>query len=77
MTETQLYELCGRFGQVSKVQIADSQYSGQSRGFGFVEMATENDATACMTGLNSATDLAQKLTVSASTSNPFKKSKRS
>ena len=75
-TESQLSELCGKFGRVSNVRVVESPYSGVSRGFGFVEMESDEEAAACMTGLNASNDLVQKLSVSSSSTNPFKKTKR-
>jgi RNA recognition motif-containing protein len=40
------------FGEVTSVSIPRDQYSGRPRGFGFVEMQTESEAKAAITGLN-------------------------
>ncbi len=43
-SEEDLQELFSQAGQVSSVKIIADGYSGQSRGFGFVEMATDEEA---------------------------------
>jgi RNA recognition motif-containing protein len=40
----QLEELFGKFGTVSSAQIITDKYSGQSKGFAFVEMSSDEDA---------------------------------
>ena len=39
-------------GRVEDVRIITDRYSGQSRGFGFVEMSTEEEARAAMDALD-------------------------
>jgi len=43
-TEDELKELFQQAGEVESVKIITDNYSGRSRGFGFVEMAQEVDA---------------------------------
>ncbi len=52
VTETDLREAFEAFGQVSSVKIITDRYSGESRGFGFVEMPTKTDAESAIGGLN-------------------------
>jgi cold-inducible RNA-binding protein len=40
------------FGQVSSVNIIKDRYSGESKGFGFVEMSTDSEAEAAIAALN-------------------------
>ncbi len=51
-TEEQLRQAFEGFGEVSSVNIITDRYSGESRGFGFVEMASQDAATAAINGLN-------------------------
>ena len=44
------------FGQVASVTVIKDKFSGESRGFGFVEMPSKNEAQAAIEGLN-GTDL--------------------
>mgnify|MGYP001769274586 CR=1 FL=1 len=40
------------FGAVDKVTIIKDKFSGEPRGFGFVEMANKSEAEAAISGLN-------------------------
>ncbi|MCD6391752.1 MAG: RNA-binding protein [Dehalococcoidia bacterium] len=51
-TEDELRQAFETFGEVSSVSIIKDRYSGESRGFGFVEMATKSEAEAAISGLN-------------------------
>lgn len=51
-TEEQLRQAFEAFGQVSSVAIIKDKYSGESRGFGFVEMPSAAEAQAAIAGLN-------------------------
>jgi RNA recognition motif-containing protein len=51
-TEEELKEAFEAYGQVTSVNIIKDQYSNQSKGFGFVEMADTAAAQAAITGLN-------------------------
>jgi RNA recognition motif-containing protein len=44
------------YGQVSSASIIKDKYSGESRGFGFVEMGTDSEAASAIEALN-GTDL--------------------
>ncbi len=52
VTEDDLREVFTPFGEVTKVSIITDRDSGQSKGFGFVEMASADAAKASITGLN-------------------------
>ncbi|KDQ08825.1 hypothetical protein BOTBODRAFT_555164 [Botryobasidium botryosum FD-172 SS1] len=52
--ERDLEDEFSRFGRVEKVTIVYDQRSDRSRGFGFIRMATVEDATRCITELNGA-----------------------
>lgn len=51
-TEDQLREAFAAFGEVSSASIIKDKYSGEPRGFAFVEMASKEEATAAIEGLN-------------------------
>jgi RNA recognition motif-containing protein len=51
-TEADVREAFEAFGAVTSVTIIKDQFSGQSRGFGFVEMPTASEAQAAISGLN-------------------------
>lgn len=50
--EDDLREAFGRFGEVKSVNIITDRYNGMSKGFGFVEMPSEEEAKAAIEGLN-------------------------
>jgi cold-inducible RNA-binding protein len=52
VTEDQLRDAFESFGKVESVAIIKDKYSGQSKGFGFVEMPTDPEGQAAIDGLN-------------------------
>jgi len=51
-TEQQLSELFSQQGSVTSAKVITDKFTGQSRGFGFVEMSTEEEAQKAITALN-------------------------
>jgi len=62
-TENELNALFATYGVVSNTKIITDKYSGQSRGFGFVEMANDPEALTAMEKLNGSDFGGRKLTV--------------
>lgn len=52
VTEEDLRAAFSAFGQVSKVTILKDKFSGEPRGFGFVEMPAKAEAQAAINGMN-------------------------
>lgn len=52
MTEEELQELFTEFGQVTSSKVIKDHMTGESRGFGFVEMADKEEAATAMDSLN-------------------------
>ncbi|SPF42182.1 putative RNA-binding protein RbpE [Syntrophobacter sp. SbD1] len=52
VTEEDLMSLFSGFGEVSEVKVIKDRPSGQSKGFGFVEMPNNSQADVAMKGLN-------------------------
>lgn len=52
VTEDELRLAFESFGQVDSVKIIKDKYSGQSKGFGFVEMPSAEEARSAITDLN-------------------------
>jgi RNA recognition motif-containing protein len=52
VNEQQLVDLFAKYGSVSSAKIISDKYSGQSKGFGFVEMGSDEEAQKAITGLN-------------------------
>jgi RNA recognition motif-containing protein len=55
VTEEELLEEFKAFGGVTSASIIKDKYSGQSRGFGFVEMPSKAEAEAAIAGLKGKT----------------------
>jgi RNA recognition motif-containing protein len=55
VTEDELRKEFEAFGKVDSVTIVRDRYSGQPRGFGFVEMPTKAEGQAAIAGLNGKT----------------------
>jgi RNA recognition motif-containing protein len=51
--EDELRELFAAYGAVESVKIISDQYTGRSRGFGFVEMASRDEGAKAIEELNS------------------------
>ena len=51
VTEGDLQETFEAFGEVTSAKIIKDKYSGESRGFGFVEMTSNTDGESAITGL--------------------------
>jgi RNA recognition motif-containing protein len=62
-TEQQLNEVFGAHGTVASAKIIADKFTGQSRGFGFVEMSSDAEAKAAITALNGTDMGGRTLTV--------------
>jgi len=62
-TEEELNALFASHGQVASAKLITDKFSGQSRGFGFVEMSSDEEATAAIEKLNGTEFGGRKLTV--------------
>jgi RNA recognition motif-containing protein len=51
-TEQQLSELFSQHGTVQSAKVISDRYTGQSRGFGFVEMSTAEEAQKAIAAFN-------------------------
>jgi len=51
-TEDQLRQTFEGYGEVSSVKIITDRDSGEPRGFAFVEMSVNDEATAAISGIN-------------------------
>src|SRR4030042_140504 len=52
VTGDDLRQAFGAFGQVESATIIKDKFSGESRGFGFIEMPSKDEAMAAIEGLN-------------------------
>jgi len=69
-TEADLREAFQAFGQVATVTIIKDKFSGESRGFGFVEMPSKDEAQAAIAGLNGKELKGRTLTVNEARPRP-------
>lgn len=52
VTEEDLRTAFSAFGRVASVSIIKDKFSGQSKGFGFIEMPSKEEAQAAISGMN-------------------------
>jgi RNA recognition motif-containing protein len=63
VTEEDLKQSFSAFGEVTSVSIIKDKMSGQSKGFGFVEMASAEQGQAAISGMNGKELKGRKLNV--------------
>jgi RNA recognition motif-containing protein len=74
-TDAELSELFSQHGSVASAKVITDKFTGQSRGFGFVEMGTEEEAKRAIESLN-GTKLQQR-TIVVNEAKPQEKRERS
>ena len=52
VTEEELREMFLQYGEVANLNLIMDSYSGQSKGFGFIEMPNNSEADQAIKGLN-------------------------
>ena len=63
MTDADLQDLFSQHGTVQSVQIIIDRDTGRSKGFGFVEMGSDQEAQAAIAGMNGKESDGRSLTV--------------
>jgi RNA recognition motif-containing protein len=63
VTDAALKEMFTPFGQVESAAVVTDRYSGQPRGFGFVEMPTRSEAIAAISALSGTEHMGRTLEV--------------
>jgi len=63
LTETALRTIFAPSGGVERAEIVTDRWTGRSRGFGFVEMMTQEDAEAAIAELNGVEAMGRSLRV--------------
>ena len=63
VSSSDLEQLFSQFGSVASADVIADRNTGRSKGFGFVEMATEAEAQAAISGLNETEHDGRPLTV--------------
>ncbi|HNQ25004.1 MAG TPA: RNA-binding protein [Phycisphaerae bacterium] len=59
----ELHDLLAQHGNVVSAEVVSDRVTGQSKGFGFVEMATDEEAQAAIAALNGKDYMGRALTV--------------
>ena len=62
-TEQDLRELFSEYGEIESLKIMKDQFTERSKGFGFIEMANEEDAKKAIATLNGKDFMGKSLTV--------------
>jgi len=52
LSEEDLKTAFGEYGEVTSAKIVSDRYSGRSKGFGFIEMSSDDEAKAAIEGLS-------------------------
>ncbi len=66
VTDDQLHQLFAQHGTVESAKVITDKYTDRSRGFGFVEMSTVEEAERAIQALNGSQHEGRKLTVNIS-----------
>ncbi len=74
LTEGELKQEFMAFGEVTSVSIIKAKHSGQSRGFGFVEMPSQTEGQAAINGLKGKVLKERTLDVTESSPRPASRS---
>jgi cold-inducible RNA-binding protein len=69
-SDDQLRDLFARIGPCTSASVVTDRVSGRSRGFGFVEMASDDDAARAVSELDGSDYGGRKLTVSTAHERP-------
>ena len=63
VTDDDLRDVFGQFGELTTAEVVKDKFSGQSKGFGFVDMPDNADAQQAIKSLNDTNLKGRKLTV--------------
>ncbi|MFZ1529962.1 MAG: RNA-binding protein [Ferruginibacter sp.] len=75
-TEETLAELFSPFGNVSSAKVITDRETGRSRGFGFVEMSSDDEAQKAIAGLNNKEVEGRPMSVSVAREKPRRENNR-
>jgi len=70
VTDEDLRQVFEEFGQVESANVIKDKFSGDSRGFGFVEMPSKEEATAAISGLEERELKGKKINVNEARPRP-------
>lgn len=63
VTSEELEQICSEYGSVASCEVINDRATGRSKGFGFVEMGTDDEAAAAIEALNGMDHRGRSLTV--------------
>ena len=63
ITSEELQDIFAPFGTVESAKVITDKFTGRSKGFGFVDMASEEDANNCIKNLNESTHKNRQIVV--------------
>ena len=63
VTSEDLREVFGEYGEVASAEVVQDKFSGQSKGFGFVDIPDNSDADRAIKELNDQVYKGRKMTV--------------
>lgn len=63
VSDDDLRDVFGQFGELASAEVVKDKFSGQSKGFGFVDMPDNADAQQAIKSLNDTNLKGRKLTV--------------
>jgi RNA recognition motif-containing protein len=63
VTDDELRDVFGEFGELASAEVVTDKFSGQSKGFGFVDMPDNTDAEQAIRSLHDSNLKGRKLTV--------------
>ncbi len=69
-TEDELRDLFAQYGEVKRVTIVTDKVTGRPRGFAFVEMSSDDQASAAIAGLNNSQFAGRQLRIDAAQERP-------
>ncbi len=69
-TDEDLNTLFSKFGAVSSAKVITDRETGRSRGFGFVDMTSDEEANKAITGLNNKEIEGRQMSVSVAKEKP-------
>jgi len=70
VSDNELRELFEEFGQVESVHVMKDRFTGEPRGFGFVEMPSKEEGNAAIENLNGKALMGNKIKVSEANPRP-------
>ncbi|MGA7978928.1 MAG: RNA-binding protein [Chromatiaceae bacterium] len=63
VTDDDLRDTFGEFGELTSAEVVKDKFSGQSKGFGFVDMPSNSEADQAIKSLNDSVMKGRKITV--------------